>query len=105
MKEVGRSRFERPGVLIYRLEESLDPRFHLKKQLAWQLERRHPQHFVPRYSMVMFHHLPYAEAQRRGAIQQTMLDELLGEHDSIDAVDMREADRLIGERLPGAVLD
>ncbi len=83
----------------------LDPRFHLKKQLAWQLERRHPQHFVPRYSMVMFHHLPYAEAQRRGAIQQKMLDELLGEHDSIDAVDMREADRLIGERLPGAVSD
>ncbi len=83
----------------------LDPRFHLKKELAWQLERRHPQHFVPRYSLVMFHHVPYAEAQRRGVIQQALLEELLGDRDSLDGVDMAEADRLIGERLPDAVID
>jgi len=30
---------------------------------------------VPRYSMVMFHpEIPYAEAERRGAVQQQILD-------------------------------
>ena len=34
------------------------------------LERRFPDRFIPRYSMVMFHpEIPYAEALRRGAIQ------------------------------------
>ena len=32
-----------------------DPKFHLHKALSLELERRHPQRFVPRYSMVMFH--------------------------------------------------
>ena len=53
-----------------------DPRFQLQKQLGFLLEERNPGMFVPRYSMVMFHHLPYSEAQQRGAIQQRILDAL-----------------------------
>ena len=33
----------------------LDPKFALKKELSFELERRIPSHFIPRYSMVMFH--------------------------------------------------
>ena len=34
--------------------------------------------WVPRYSMVMFHpEIPYAEALRRGALQESLLDALL----------------------------
>ncbi len=52
-----------------------DPSFALQKQLSLELERRHPQRFIPRYSMVMFHaEIPYAEAERRGAIQAELLD-------------------------------
>ena len=45
------------------------PKFLLKKELAWKLEELYPDSFIPRYSMVMFHLLPYAEAYRRGKIQ------------------------------------
>lgn len=51
-----------------------DPRFLLRKQLAFELERRHPDRFVPRYAMVMFRDdIGYAEAQRRGRIQTEII--------------------------------
>jgi kynurenine 3-monooxygenase len=55
--------------------------------------------FIPRYSMVMFHTIPYAEAKRRGAIQETILDELTRGAASLDQVDLARADVLIAERL------
>jgi len=56
----------------------LAPGFALRKQLAAQLERAWPGRFIPRYSMVMFHAgIPYAEALRRGALQESLLDALL----------------------------
>jgi kynurenine 3-monooxygenase len=42
-----------------------EPKFQLKKDLSFRLEERHPGRFIPRYSMVMFHTIPYAEAKRR----------------------------------------
>jgi kynurenine 3-monooxygenase len=83
-----------------------DPYFHLKKELAWELEKRFPTQFVPRYSMVMFHHVPYAEAQRRGVIQQQILDELLEGHErdaGVGNVDFGRAKSLIDARLHGAI--
>ncbi len=54
-----------------------DPKFVRQRALAQELERRFPKRFVPRYSMVTFHpEIPYSEAQRRGALQQTLLDEI-----------------------------
>ena len=79
-----------------------DPYFHLKKQLAFALEKRFPTQFVPRYSMVMFHHVPYAQAQRRGVIQQEIMDQLLVDHprdEPLGEVDFRRARVLIDERL------
>jgi kynurenine 3-monooxygenase len=56
----------------------LAPDFAARKQLALELERRFPERFIPRYSMVMFHpEIPYAEALRRGALQERVLDALL----------------------------
>ncbi|MDQ6892349.1 MAG: FAD-dependent monooxygenase [Acidobacteriota bacterium] len=74
-------------------------RFQLKKDLSFRLEERHPGRFTPRYSMVMFHTIPYAEAKRRGAIQEEILDELTSRAESLDEVDLARADRLIAERL------
>jgi kynurenine 3-monooxygenase len=54
--------------------------FARRQALAAQLERRFPDRFIPRYSMVMFHaEIPYAEAQRRGLAQQRILDVLEAE--------------------------
>ncbi|HEY7574024.1 MAG TPA: NAD(P)/FAD-dependent oxidoreductase [Thermoanaerobaculia bacterium] len=76
-----------------------EPKFQLKKDLSFRLEERHPGVFIPRYSMVMFHTIPYAEAKRRGAIQEEILDELTREAASLDQVDLARADSMIVERL------
>jgi kynurenine 3-monooxygenase len=76
-----------------------EPKFQLKKDLSFRLEERHPGRFIPRYSMVMFHTIPYAEAKRRGAIQEEILEELTNGAASLDEVDLARADRLIAERL------
>jgi kynurenine 3-monooxygenase len=76
-----------------------EPKFQLKKDLSFRLEERHPGRFIPRYSMVMFHTIPYAEARRRGAIQEEILDELTSRATSVDEVDLARADRLIAGQL------
>lgn len=76
-----------------------DPRFQLQKQLGFLLEERHPGTFVPRYSMVMFHHLPYAEARSRGEIQQRILDVLTEGAGDLMGVDLRRADELVHTEL------
>lgn len=66
-----------------------DPKFTLRKALAFELERQIPEFFVPRYSMVMFHSdIPYAVAQDRGAIQKQLLDEFTEHADRIGDVDL-----------------
>jgi kynurenine 3-monooxygenase len=55
-------------------DDVLDPAFVRQKAIANELERRFPDRFIPRYSMVMFHpEIPYAEALRRGVIQEKIL--------------------------------
>ena len=76
-----------------------DPKFQLKKELAWRIEERHPHRFIPRYSMVMFHRLPYAEAKRRGAVQEEILEALTAGITDLDQIDYAYADRLVSERL------
>jgi kynurenine 3-monooxygenase len=81
----------------------LDARFVRLKGLAMALERRFPDRFIPRYSMVMFHpEIPYAEALRRGVLQAQLLDELdPGAGAAAGAPpDLGRAERLIRERLP-----
>ena len=76
-----------------------DPDFALRKELGFELERRCPNCFVPRYSLVMFHHLPYAEVKRRGDIQASILKEFTRGHSSLDTVDVTSAVEAVRERL------
>lgn len=81
-----------------------EPRFQLQKALSLELERRFPRRFVPRYSMVMFHHeIPYRLAYERGAIQAQILDELTRDASNMETVDFARAGDLIMERLPELV--
>lgn len=76
-----------------------DPKFKLKRELERRLEERNPDRFVPRYSMVMFHRLPYRDALRRGRIQSGILDDLTRDAESLDAVSLEAADQLVRRRL------
>ena len=76
-----------------------DPKFQLKKELGFELEKRFPSRFVPRYSMVMFRLIPYAEARKRGEIQQEILGELVEGVESVDDVDFAKAEKMILQRL------
>ena len=79
-----------------------DPKFHLKKAIAFELEKRLPDYFIPRYSMVMFHRIPYAEVFRRGKIQAEILDELVANGATPDNLDERGVAQLVNSRLvPG----
>jgi kynurenine 3-monooxygenase len=70
-----------------------DPRFQLQKELAFELERRCPDRFIPRYSMVMFHHeIPYAVAQERGRVQARLLEELTEGATSLADIDLDRAE-------------
>ncbi len=73
--------------------------FMLRKALERELELRHPGVFVPRYSLVMFHRVPYAEACRRGHVQAGILQELLRGKQELTEVDLGHAAGLISERL------
>ena len=79
-----------------------DAKFRLKKELGFELERRFPDRFVPRYSMVMFHRIPYSQAFLRGKIQDEILDQLTDGKETIDEVDLKLGEDLVTARLPVA---
>jgi kynurenine 3-monooxygenase len=82
-------------------ERVADPDFRLQQALALELERRHPQRFIPRYSMVMFHHeIPYLLALERGAVQARLLARLTAGRTNLAQIDFEDAAREIGSLLP-----
>jgi len=73
-----------------------NPKFALKKQVGFELEKRWPQKFIPRYSMVIFHpEIPYAEAKLRGERQDKILDELCANINTADELDWKMAEKLL----------
>ncbi|NQD39070.1 FAD-dependent monooxygenase [Permianibacter sp. IMCC34836] len=76
-----------------------DPKFQLKKTVGFELEKRWPQLFSPRYSMVMFQHIPYAEALRRGRINDDILAALCDPIEQAEQVDYILAEQLIRQKL------
>jgi kynurenine 3-monooxygenase len=82
-------------------ERVADHKFLLQQELSLELERRYPLRFIPRYSMVMFHHeIAYRTALERGAIQAQLLAELTaGGVASLADIDFARADLKIRQRL------
>ncbi len=78
-----------------------DPRFERYKAWSVELERRFPERFIPRYSMVMFHpEIAYADALRRGELQADILAELDADAMGAGPPDFERARALIEARLP-----
>lgn len=83
----------------------LDPEYLLKRALALELERRHPDRLSPRYNMVMFSSMPYSEAQHRASAQAGILAALTHDITSLAQVDFERAAALVGELQPLPDLD
>lgn len=76
-----------------------DAGFLLRRELGRTLAGRHPQRFMPRYSMVTFTRMPYAQAFARGEVQDAILRELCAGTTRLDGVDLARADALVEARL------
>ncbi len=76
-----------------------DKRFQLKKKIESELFKQFPERFMPKYSMVTFHRLPYSVALSRGKIQEGILNELSDGISKANEVDFTKAEQLIESRL------
>ena len=77
----------------------VDPDYLAKRELALELEQRHPGHISPRYNMVMFSTMPYSEAQQRAADQAKIISAAIADR-LIDVDALVEALPLLPELDP-----
>jgi kynurenine 3-monooxygenase len=78
-----------------------DPRFLLRKKVELALEAKFPNLFVPKYSMVTFHRVPYSVALARGAKQDRILDQLCDGIADVKDLDWERAEHFVrGELVP-----
>jgi kynurenine 3-monooxygenase len=76
-----------------------DPAFLLRRELGRVLASRQPDRFVPRYSMVTFTRMPYADAFARGATQERVLRALTDGKQRIEEIDLAAADAMVRAEL------
>jgi kynurenine 3-monooxygenase len=69
-----------------------DPRFLLRKRVELALESKYPKIFIPKYSMVTFHRVPYSVALERGRVQDRVLTELCESIHRVEDLDWNKAD-------------
>lgn len=81
-----------------------DKRFQLKKKIEAELFKLHPDKFMPKYSMVTFHRIPYSVALSRGKIQEEILHELSEGISDVSEADLNKAGIIINERLEKLLL-
>jgi kynurenine 3-monooxygenase len=77
-----------------------DPHYLAKRELGALLAGRAPQHFMARYRMVTFTHLPYAYAYERGRAQDALLERLLDGSTQAASVDLEAAAATLRATLP-----
>jgi kynurenine 3-monooxygenase len=75
------------------------PKFQLKKRIEQALQSRWPDRFIPKYSMVTFHRIPYSIALQKGIIQEQILSDLCKGIERPEQIDWTHADHLIKQYL------
>jgi len=76
-----------------------DSRFLFRKKVELALEAKLPKLFVPKYSMVTFHRIPYATALERGRVQDRILTEVCDGMERLEDLDWSKAEQLIRSQL------
>jgi kynurenine 3-monooxygenase len=77
-----------------------DPHYLAKRELGALLAARIPGHYMARYRLVTFTHVPYAYALERGRAQDALLEQLLHDTPQVAAIDLDAAARLFMRELP-----
>ena len=74
-----------------------DDAYRLRRQVALELEKRYPDRFRPRYSMVSFSTIPYKTVQEIGEKQNRILHELCSPVMAFNDIDWALAERLVNK--------
>ena len=77
-----------------------DPHYLAKRELGALLAQRLPSHYMARYRLVTFTHVPYAYALERGRAQDALLEQLLGQSSQVADIDLDAAVQLFRSSLP-----
>ncbi|HJU07692.1 MAG TPA: NAD(P)/FAD-dependent oxidoreductase [Rhodanobacteraceae bacterium] len=77
-----------------------DPHYLAKRELTAALTERAPEHFMSRYRMVSFTHLPYSYCLQRGREQDALLNSLLAKHAKVADIDLDAAATRARVQLP-----
>lgn len=76
-----------------------DADFLLQRQLEQVLQERHPERFIPHYTMVTFMRIPYAVALARSEVQRGILVEATHGRESLEGTDWNALDAEIERQL------
>ena len=74
-----------------------DPAFLLQKKIEAELHRRYPDQWVPLYTMVTFSDRRYSEALAIGKRQEEIMQEVLKQYSSVDAIQEEDYKRIVRE--------
>ena len=77
-----------------------DPHYLAKRELGALFTARAPQHYMARYRMVSFTHLPYAYAMERGRAQDAFMQSLLRDTTRVVDIDADAAVTALRATLP-----
>jgi kynurenine 3-monooxygenase len=77
-----------------------DPHYLAKRELGALLATRIPQHYMARYRLVTFTHVPSAYALERGRAQDALLEQLLRDTPRVADIDLDAAAQLFQSSLP-----
>ena len=77
-----------------------DADYLLQRELELHLAERHPDRFVPRYSMITFGRTPYIVAQRRGEQQRQLLIDATRGASTLGEVDIELVSKRVLAELP-----
>ena len=74
-------------------DKTADPTFLLQKKIEARFSEKHPDKWVPLYSMVTYSpHIRYSTAMREGARQQQIMDRIMARPDIREKWDSREVE-------------
>ncbi len=76
-----------------------DPDYKRRRAIEAELQRRHPHRFMPRYALVTFSALPYADCESVGARQAAFVADLLHRYGDVDGIDWDDVEVRIGNAL------
>ncbi len=77
-----------------------DPDYKLKRDIEAELQTRHPDRFMPRYALVTFSAMPYAQVEAHDRLQIAVVEELARGLASAQDTDWQQAATLVQARLP-----